>query len=234
MNAPSEHDRGSSATGGSARDGGRKPGALVIGGLGSLALLGVALTLQAQGSSILKLPTQWLAVAALPDLLGLMFGRYIGKFSVGGVGVEAPPLKDAAYVPPGAEPPSGVTAPASRSAWTSRREQEYVSSHWLALVHIYKPSTRLGQQYDISIYITRHIRGSRSNQTTDFADIDHAEFYFGPGWGDRIFTAQNNGGIIGVNTSAWGSFLAICRVTFRDDSQPVVLQRYIDNEMAPA
>lgn len=70
-----------------------------------------------------------------------------------------------------------------------------------------------GQDYDISIYISKHISGgSLSDQTKGFTDIDYVEFYFGSGWGNRIFPVTNNGGVIGINTSSWGSaFLAICR-----------------------
>lgn len=45
-----------------------KPGAVVIGGLFSLAFLGASLALQDRGSSILKLPPQWLAAAVVPVL----------------------------------------------------------------------------------------------------------------------------------------------------------------------
>lgn len=78
----------------------------------------------------------------------------------------------------------------------------------------------------------RHHQGPAENQTTGFTEIERAEFFFGPSWGDRVFVSNNDGGVIGVNTSAWGAFLATCRVVFNDGSDPVVLDRYIDFEMA--
>src|ERR1700685_2899980 len=48
--------------------------ALIIGSAGSIAILAIALGLQAKHSWILKLPTQWLALAALPALFGLALG----------------------------------------------------------------------------------------------------------------------------------------------------------------
>src|SRR5580658_8987520 len=208
MNPANERNGISPARSPRARTTPRHPRPLVIGGLCSLVFLGGALTLQAQGSSILRLPTQWLAVAALPVLIGLMIGGYIGKFSFAGVEVEAPPLKDVTYVAPGPRRASDAQPPVSRPSWTRDREEEYARTHGLELVHIYKPSEVPGQRYDISVYIARHIRGDTSNQTSGFADIAFADFYFGPSWGDSIFTAQNKGGTVGVNTSAWGSFLA--------------------------
>lgn len=232
MNASSKHDRGSPTASEVVKG---KPGAVVIGGLFSLAFLGAALTLQALGSSILKLPPQWLAAAVVPVLVGLLVSGYIQKVSFGSVAIEAPSLKPGPYIKPG-EPDSSSTASAARPDWTNYRQQEYERHHWLELVHRYRPSTKPGQDYDISIYITKHISGgSLSDQTKGFTDIDYVEFYFGSGWGDRIFKIPNNGDVISINTSSWGSpFLAICRVTFKNHTERVLLQRYIDYEMAPA
>ena len=41
------------------------------------------------------------------------------------------------------------------------------------------------------------------------------------------------GGLIGIRTAAWGSFLAIGRIAFRDGRTPLILQRFVDFEMAP-
>lgn len=206
--------------------------ALIIGSAGSIAILAIALGLQAKHSWILKLPTQWLALAALPALIGLALGGYVNRFSFAGVEVEAPPLKPVEYVAPGGSRPGHKAATSINADWTSAREEEYERSRRLALVHIYKPSERRGQRYDISIYLMRHVSGQQQNQTTGFTEIEKAEFFFGPSWGNRIFSSINNGGVIGVNTSAFGTFLATCRVTFNDGSGSIILQRYIDFEMA--
>jgi len=121
-----------------------------------------------------------------------------------------------------------------RANWTQKRSEEYLQTHGLFLVHVCKPSTIQGQRYDVRIFIIRHIPGSQPNQKEGFQDIDTADFYFGRSWGDRVFTAKNEGSFIGVSTAAWGTFLAICRVTFKDRARaPVILYRYVDFEMAP-
>jgi hypothetical protein len=56
--------------------------------------------------------------------------------------------------------------------------------------------------------------------------------YFGFTWNDAIFSSANNGGLIGVRTSAWAPFLATGRVTFNNGWPPLTLHRYIDFEMA--
>jgi hypothetical protein len=193
-------------------------------------IFGAALALQATHSWILKLPTQWLAVAALPALIGLVLGGYAGKFSFGGIEFTAPPAKPVEYVEPGGGV-SGVKPP-SRPDWTWAREEEYKRTHNLVLVHTFRPTTRKGERYDVSIYLMRHLTGVGRDQVVGLTDVRRAEFYFGPSWGDRIFPAINDGGVIGVNTSAWGAFLATCLVTFTDDPNPVVIHRYIDFEMA--
>jgi hypothetical protein len=71
------------------------------------------------------------------------------------------------------------------------------------------------------------------NQREGFAEIEKFELYLGPSWNDEIFTAPNSGGLIGIRTSAWGSFLATGCVTFKDGRAPLILDRYIDFEMAP-
>ena len=48
--------------------------------------------------------------------------------------------------------------------------------------------------------------------------------------GNRIFEGTREGNMIGVSTSAYGSFLCTCLVKFTD-SKEVVLNRYIDFEM---
>jgi hypothetical protein len=88
--------------------------------------------------------------------------------------------------------------------------------------------------YDVTVFLMRHVRGAQPNQTERFEDVEKAEFFFGESWGNQVFTARNEGSFVGVSTSAWGTFLATCRVTFRDaKNAPVILHRYVDFEMAP-
>jgi hypothetical protein len=133
-----DHDIGSS----SSQDDGRPPPkvksrtALLIGSAGSLLVLAAVLALQADHASILKLPSQWLALAAIPVVLGLVLGGYLGKFSFAGIEVEAPPLKPVQYVQQGPGPRLKTAAGVS-STWTRERQDEYERTRYLELVHIY-------------------------------------------------------------------------------------------------
>jgi hypothetical protein len=207
--------------------------------------------LQAASSSVLNLPVQWLGIAMLPILLALIVGGYIGKFKAAGIEFE-PGMRLLPYAPPSSSPthtlathaapewpPAEESAPAPieappNSAWQNQRDLEYRRTGYLFLVHVYERSTRPGQLYDITIFLMRHVRGPAPNQKEGFPDVEKAEFYFGESWQHQVFVAHNEGGFIGVRTSAWGTFLATCLVTFKDQHKsPVILHRYIDFEMAP-
>jgi hypothetical protein len=218
---------------------------------GSLALLAIAIAIEAGYPWVLKVPAQWLAIVALPALIALIKVGLIDEFSFGVVGIKS--VKNLISFPSDDELKADKTtidkffevlrrqqdrsveikSAADVPGWPAlqEHEQEYQRTRFLELVHIYKPSKIRDEAYDISIYIMKHIPGKgNDNQTTGFTEIDHAEFFFGPGWGNRIFIAPNQGSTIGVNTTAWGQFLATCRVIF-EDGGAVVLHRYIDFEM---
>ncbi len=105
-------------------------------------------------------------------------------------------------------------------AWNRHRDGIYKTHRGYFLVHTLSPSRRPGQRFDIFIYLQKH----KSQSTPEVA---YAEFFFGRYWGDRIFRVRNEGGLIGISTSAYGEFLCTCSVVFRDRSQ-LMLERYID------
>ncbi len=113
-----------------------------------------------------------------------------------------------------------TTTPAERA---KERANIYERNRDIFLVHVLQPSKVPTQKYDIFIYLIGH-------QQKDLSDIKKAEFFFGRYWGNKIFTGKKIGDVIGVSTSAYGSFLCTCLITFSDDSQ-VSLYRYIDFEM---
>jgi hypothetical protein len=104
--------------------------------------------------------------------------------------------------------------------WNKYRAAEYARSREVFLVHSLAPSTEPGQLYDIFIYLKKHWTG-------DLSEIAHAQFYLGRWWGHRVYDVPNNGGHIGIRTAAYGEFLCVCRVVFKD-GQEVVLDRYIN------
>ena len=118
------------------------------------------------------------------------------------------------------------------SDWTDQRAAEYARVDGYMLTHVYRPSQIRGQSFDIFIFLVRHEKGTEEPPRKQFPEIVKAEFYFGDSWGNEVFTVKNTGGIIGVRTDAWGTFLATCRITFRGNNRkPITLFRYIDFHM---
>jgi hypothetical protein len=109
--------------------------------------------------------------------------------------------------------------------WNETREKIYNDNRRIFLTHVIKPSQVKGQLYDVFIYLYRH-------KSDDFSDVKYAEFFLGPYWNNQIFQAvEENKGFIGISTSAYGTFLCVCRVTFTDNTQ-IEIHRYIDFEGA--
>jgi hypothetical protein len=107
--------------------------------------------------------------------------------------------------------------------WNDRRNAIYTDHRNIFLTHVISPSSKPGQTFDIFIYLIRH-------KSENFSDIRIAEFFLGPYWENKVFPAVEQNGFIGISTSAYGSFLCICRVTFTDGAC-LYLERYIDFEM---
>jgi hypothetical protein len=107
--------------------------------------------------------------------------------------------------------------------WNQRRKAIYADHRNIFLTHIIQPTSKPRQKFDVFIYLIRH-------DSEDFSDIRVAEFFLGPYWDNKVFPAIEQNGFIGISTSAYGTFLCICRVTFTDGTN-VYLERYIDFEM---
>lgn len=107
--------------------------------------------------------------------------------------------------------------------WNGRRNAIYQNHRNVFLTHLIRPSAKPGQQFDVFIYLIRH-------KSEDFSDIRVAEFFLGPYWENKVFPAVEENGFIGISTSAYGTFVCVCRLTFTDGAQ-VYLDRYIDFEM---
>lgn len=138
-------------------------------------------------------------------------------------------IREAPRVGPKAELPDiGIESLRGRPAetpdhWSSLRNGIYESTRGVFIVHVIEPSKTPGQDFDVFIYLRRH-------ESVDLSDIRVAEFFMGKYWGNRVFPAVlQAGGVIGISTAAYGTFLCICRVTF-DDGVEALLQRYIDFE----
>lgn len=212
---------------------------LILSIVGSLLLLILFVVLQSMKVSGMDLKAQWIWIALIPMLLALVLGQYIAKFEAAGIKIETPNPGEVQSIAPQGHTDEAVTrkevaVEGEPGAWTEQRVSEYTRTDSLFLVHVYRPSEEPGLKYDATIFLLRHVPGSAPNQRDNFTEIERLELYLGQSWGDKIFTAPNNGGLIGIRTLAWGSFLAVGRVIFKDAAKPpLILHRYVDFEMAP-
>jgi hypothetical protein len=108
--------------------------------------------------------------------------------------------------------------------WVQQRGDIYKNNRGLFLVHVLNPSQSAGQQYDIFLYLIEHKEWHTLDQ------IASVEFFLGKHWGNRPIGVEKKGNLFGLRTSAYGPFLAICHVVFKDGYQ-ATLSRYIDFEM---
>lgn len=81
-------------------------------------------------------------------------------------------------------------------------------------------------KFEVFIYLVKH-------KTSGLSDIDHADFFFGHMWGNKVYSEKIKNGLIGVSTSAYGPFLCTCRVHMKN-GDVVRVNRYIDFEMGKA
>jgi hypothetical protein len=107
--------------------------------------------------------------------------------------------------------------------WVSARTDIYKQNHGFFIAHVLEPSNSEGQEYDIFIYLIRH-------KSQEYGDVEKAEFFFGQYWKNKVYVGSKVGDLIGVKTSAYGPFLALCRITLKDGSS-IMLSKYIDFEM---
>jgi hypothetical protein len=133
---------------------------------------------------------------------------------------------------PQAPPSRGTSSSPSKiktsGEWNNFRQGVYEDCKFTFIAHTLRQSKDKDQKFDIAIYLLRHRAQDLDTYVID--DIDYADFFLGPMWGDQIFHVQNRGTIVGLSVSAYGPFLCICRVTFKDGKQ-IFLNKYIDFEM---
>jgi hypothetical protein len=203
-----------------------------IGVLISVFFLAFFFWLQYVESKLLALPIQYLVLAAIPAILGLVLGGFVSTVKAGDyeLGFSSDIIDKAKPID---DPDGKSTAkPISDGSWQQERTNEYQRTSGYMLVHVYRPSRTHGQKFDISIFIVRHQKGTPTPPQKNLSEIEKAEFFFGESWGNKIFTVSGEDGFFAVRTHAWGTFLATCRVTFKSPNQtPMILHRYIDFSM---
>jgi hypothetical protein len=118
-----------------------------------------------------------------------------------------------------------VSKPSNSDEWNKERYAIYNKNKDLFLHYDLEASNASRQKYDVTIYLVRKSRpGSRRD---DLQHVERVEFFFGPYWGDKVYTVVNTGNRIGIVTSAYGEFLAYCKVYIRGESRPVDLHQFI-------
>ena len=112
------------------------------------------------------------------------------------------------------------------------RDRLYNSTRSLMLVHRIRPSEKKGQEFDISIFLTR--KTSKDNKTARFNDVDFVEYYLGRWFGGKphgskfVVRTPDNG--FAMTTSAYGSPLCVAKIHFHD-GEVAETYRYLDFEM---
>lgn len=115
------------------------------------------------------------------------------------------------------------TIPRNIQAYEAFRDEIYEKNRRIFIVHVISPSKRVGQLYDVYIFLTGH------KSEIALKNVKFAEFYLGKYWKKRIFKETMKNGLIGMKTSAYGPFLCVCKVTMNDGTK-IMLDRYIDFE----
>jgi hypothetical protein len=125
-----------------------------------------------------------------------------------------------------------ASQPKSVAEWNSGRAQVYRYAHNIFLAHTLTVANEPGQLYRVAIYLIPHRSNDPRYFRDDLHDVVRAEFFLGEYFGNQVFTVPNKGGTLGIVVSAFGPFLCLCRITFKDGTQTLI-HRYIDFEMGP-
>ncbi|MEL4340815.1 pYEATS domain-containing protein [Shewanella xiamenensis] len=133
---------------------------------------------------------------------------------------SSPELSKLAYV---SKSTNHSEVASSESDWSNARRNIYKENKGYFIAHVLEPTNKDGQEYDIFIYLIKH-------KSQDYKDVSKAEFFFGEYWGNKVYVGSSTGKYIGVRTSAYGPFLALCKITFKDGTS-ITISKYIDFEM---
>jgi hypothetical protein len=120
-----------------------------------------------------------------------------------------------------------VSTPSNLEQWNQERYSIYNKNKDLFLHFDLEASNVSGQKYDVTIYLIRQSNPDIGRQRDDLRDVERAEFFFGPHWGNKVYTVENVDGRIGIVTSAYGEFLAYCKVYLKGDPCPVEVHQFI-------
>ena len=118
----------------------------------------------------------------------------------------------------------------SKDSYISEANKQ-ISDYWeslpsknqfLFLNYVIEPSRK--QKASVFIYISIWPKKIYLDEL-----IEKAEFFLGPAWRSTVFKAKKYDGKLGFKTTANGSLLCVCRITFKDSSkEQLILHQYVD------
>lgn len=116
------------------------------------------------------------------------------------------------------------------SSLHQERAKRYEESGGWMLVHRYRASDAPEQEYDISVYLVEKTWKTKSPTYTP-KQIDYVRYAVGEMWFGSPFTVTDADNGFELDLSAYGPFLCIAEVYFKDGGT-CRLERFIDFEMA--
>lgn len=191
----------------------------------AVLIIGAALLLRQPLLEILRIITKRIADGDKLILPWLSLERNAELRSLKEV-APARQVVEEGYVRPEAIEAFPSFLPDNAPEWNIYRRQSYARARRLYLAHILTPSKSRGQEYDVFILVRRH-------KSESLEDVEKAEFFMGPSWGNTVFSETPIGNVLGLRTAAFGPFLCICKITFTN-GDVTMLERYVDFEMGPA
>jgi hypothetical protein len=104
-----------------------------------------------------------------------------------------------------------------------QRVQRYAEHYGLFLVHDSRPSQQPHQVADIAISLHQHRTGPLSE-----GNVESVEYYLGEKFFECPVIKRNEEDRFRLDISAYGPVLCLARVSFKDKTPPLTLERYIN------
>lgn len=118
--------------------------------------------------------------------------------------------------------------PSAIDSLESQRIQKYERQQGLFLVHSWRPSLTPGQVADIVIWLHQHGEGPLTQ-----GEVERVEYELGPMFFDKPQIKTNSNDLFRLDVSAYGPMLCLARVFLKGQSEPILLERYVNFEETP-
>lgn len=118
-------------------------------------------------------------------------------------------------------PPSSSISLSVDESLERKRRNIYEQNKYFFIAHRLYPSKEVGQTYDIWIYIVPHKKG--------IEEIKSVSYFFGPTWGNTVYTSIDRGKSFGVVVSAYGPMLTYVTINL-NNGEKIETWSYIDFE----